>query len=288
MTCTRPINAYQSGSGKVFFTPFVGAKFIQLPCGQCVGCRLARSREWAVRCVHEAYMYEDNCFITLTYSDESLPHTSDGLPTLFRKDITLFLKRLRKRFNHKIRYFGCGEYGDKLFRPHYHLILFNHDFKDKRLYKTGKFPLFNSDVLRELWPHGHSVIASFSFESAAYTARYCVKKINGKQADSHYDGRLPEFSVMSLKPGLGSDFFFKFYHDIVDHDKVISRGGRSHQPPRYYDKLLSGCDVELLEANKAKRVERAKDRAVDPWRLADIDKFNLIKFKNMMRSYENA
>ncbi|WP_209439235.1 rolling circle replication-associated protein [Intestinirhabdus alba] len=286
MACTRPLNAYQTASGKVFFTPSRDSVFIQLPCGQCVGCRLARSREWAVRCMHEAFMYEENCFITLTYADQHLPFTENGLPTLKRDDLTLFLKRLRKRFNHKIRYFGCGEYGSKLARPHYHLVLFNHDFADKVLFKSGKFPLFVSGVLQELWPFGHSIVAGFSFESAAYTARYCVKKINGDKADAHYQDRVPEFSCMSLRPGIGYDFFIEYYDDIVNHDKVVSRGGRAQQPPRYYDKLLSGCDLELLQANKARRKANAKP--LDPWRLADLDKFNLIKFNNMMRKYENG
>ena len=100
-----------------------GDNNLTLPCGQCIGCRLERSRSWAVRCVHEAYMYDDNCFITLTYDNDNLPLTGDGLPTLDRDAVTLFLKRLRFRFPHTIRYFGCGEYGDKLSRPHYHLIL---------------------------------------------------------------------------------------------------------------------------------------------------------------------
>ncbi|MCK6804095.1 MULTISPECIES: rolling circle replication-associated protein [Enterobacter cloacae complex] len=258
---------------------------MQVPCGQCIGCRLARSREWAVRCTHEAYLYDDNCFITLTYDNEHLPYSESGLPTLHRPDLTLFLKRLRKRFKHKIRYFGCGEYGSKLARPHYHLVLFNHDFADKVLFKSGKFPLFISAALQELWPHGHSIVAGFSFESAAYTARYCVKKINGEKAEEHYQDRVPEFSCQSLKPGLGYQFFIRYYDDIVYQDRVISRGGKSSQPPRYYDKLLSGCDLELLQLNKERRQEKVT--AVDPWRLADIDKFNLIKFNNMMRKYEN-
>lgn len=286
MACTRPLNAYKTPSGKVLFTPHPDSSFIQLPCGQCIGCRLARSREWAIRCTHEAFMFDDNCFITLTYDNEHLPYSENGLPTLHREDLTLFLKRLRKRFKHKIRYFGCGEYGSKLARPHYHLVLFNHDFADKVLFKSGKFPLFISDTLRELWPHGHSIVAGFSFESAAYTARYCVKKINGEKAEEHYQDRVPEFSCMSLKPGIGYQFFIRYYDDIVNQDKVISRGGRASQPPRYYDKLLSGCDLELLQLNKERR--QANANAVDPWRLADLDKFNVIKFNNMMRKYENG
>jgi hypothetical protein len=270
-------------NGKIFFTPSRGAEYLQLPCGQCVNCRLTHSREWAIRCTHEAHMWEQNCFLTLTYDPKYLPEGG----TLVRKHLTDFFKRLRKRFTGRtIRYFACGEYGDKLQRPHYHVILFNLDFDDKELYKHGDFPLYNSATLSELWPMGHAVIAGFSFESAAYTARYCVKKITGQKAESHYNGRKPEFSAMSLRPGIGYSYFLKYYEDIVNYDKVVSRGGRMSRPPRYYDKLLSGCDLELLEKNKATRIENAV--VVDPWRLQDMDKHSILKFQQMIRKYENG
>lgn len=101
-------------------------------------------------------------------------------PTLYRPNLTLFLKRMRKCFNHKIRYLGCGEYGSKLARLHYQFI---------------------SNILRELWPHGHSIGVGFSFESASYTARYCVKKINKEKAREHYQSRVSESSCVSFKPG---------------------------------------------------------------------------------------
>lgn len=283
MACTRPLNAYKSPSGKIFFTPFRGATFTQVPCGQCIGCRLTHSRDWATRCVHEAHMHDRNCFLTLTYSDENLPENS----TLVRKHLTDFLKRYRKAVDPvKLRYFGCGEYGSKLSRPHYHLIIFGHDFDDKLLYKQGKFPLYNSALLSSLWPFGFSVLAGFSFESAAYVARYCVKKITGAKAEEHYGSRIPEFSAMSRMPGIGYEFFIRFYDDIVNSDACIGRGGRQIKPPRYYDKLLSGCDLEKLESNKLNRQLNAN--IVDPWRLRDVDKFNLIKFQRMMRKLENG
>ena len=283
MACTRPLNAYKSPSGKIFFTPFRGATFTQVPCGQCIGCRLTHSRDWATRCVHEAHMHDRNCFLTLTYSDENLPENS----TLVRKHLTDFLKRYRKAVDPvKLRYFGCGEYGSKLSRPHYHLIIFGHDFDDKLLYKQGKFPLYNSALLSSLWEYGFAVLAGFSFESAAYVARYCVKKITGDKADEHYGSRIPEFSAMSLRPGIGYEFFMRYYEDIVNSDACIGRGGRQIKPPRYYDKLLSGCDLEKLESNKLNRQLNAN--IVDPWRLRDMDKFNLIKFQRMMRKLENG
>jgi hypothetical protein len=237
--------------------------------------------------MHEAQMWEENCFITLTYDEESLP--AGG--TLVRKHFTDFMKRLRKCFSGRtIRYFGCGEYGSKFLRPHYHIILFNLDFEDKRLYKHGDFPLFNSDTLQRLWPMGHAVIGALSFESASYTARYCVKKINGKNAESHYNGRIPEFSAMSTKPGIGAAFFYKYYEDIVNYDQVVTRGGRISRPPRYYDKLLSGCDLELLERNKISRIDNAalRNSDLDPWRLQDLDRHSFLKFKQMIRKYENG
>jgi hypothetical protein len=283
MACTRPLNAYRSAvTGKVLFRPFSGCEFISLPCGQCIGCRLERSRDWAVRCVHESKLWKENCFITLTYNNENLPAHS----SLVRQDLTKFFKRLRKRYNHQIRYFACGEYGDKLHRPHYHAILFNHDFQDKFLFQNGKFPLYISPALNEIWPFGHSVVAGFSFESAAYTARYCVKKITGKDAREHYGDRLPEFSAMSRRPGIGHDFFYKYYDDIVNYDTVVTRNGVICRPPRYYDKLLSGCDVELLEKHKEKRISNAQ--ILEPERLRDLDRFNEIKFSQMMRKYENG
>ena len=287
MACTRPLNGWMSPSGGQWkSTPFHGAVPSQVPCGQCIGCRLNRSRGWAVRGQCEASLYAHNCFITLTYADENLHYTPSGLPNLFRRDVTLFLKRLRFKFPHKIRYFGCGEYGKKFSRPHYHLVLFNHDFDDKILWRAGKFPLFVSDTLMELWPHGHSVVAGVSFESIAYTARYCCKKINGQQADEHYQDREPEMLFCSRNPGIGYDWFLKYYEDVVNSDRIISRGGRAVQPPRVFDKWLAGCDYEKLLENKARRIELAS--FVDPWRLSDLDRFNQVKFNNMMREYENA
>ncbi|WP_176202977.1 rolling circle replication-associated protein [Salmonella enterica] len=228
-------------------------------------------------------MHDFNCFITLTYSPEYLPENG----SLVRKDFTDFMKRLRKALGDiSIRYFGCGEYGSKLERPHYHAIIFGYDFPDKKLFKDGKFPLFVSSLLEKCWPFGWSTVAAFSFESAAYVARYCVKKVTGSRSSDHYGLRIPEFSAMSLRPGIGYDFFIKYYEDIVNSDACIGRGGRQIKPPRYYDKLLSGCDFEKLQQNKERRQLEAK--VIDPWRLQDLDKFNLIKFQRMMRKLEDG
>lgn len=230
----------------------IGDSNLSLPCGRCMGCRLERSRQWAVRCVHESKCFDDNCFVTLTFSPEHVP--KDG--SLCRKHVQDFLKRLRRKFeDRKIRVFYCGEYGDQLGRPHYHLCLFNLDFPDRvKFKKVNGFWYYSSVILSDLWPFGHSIVCDFSFETAAYVARYCTKKINGSQAEDHYQGRTPEFAGMSLKPGIGSTWFDKYAKsDLFPHDNVVSRGAKS-KPPRYYDILRERVDPDgFAKAKEARR-----------------------------------
>jgi len=108
---------------------------IKIPCGQCTGCRLDRSKAWAIRCYHESMMWEENCFATLTYDDEHLPKNS----SLDKRDLQKFFKRLRKKYEpKKIRYYACAEYGEKSFRPHYHAAIFNISFADRKEWKRTK------------------------------------------------------------------------------------------------------------------------------------------------------
>ena len=143
MPCYNPLKGYRSrtlnASGKrsIVFNLREGYvdQPIEVPCGQCIGCRLERSRQWAVRCVHEASLYKNNCFVTLTYSDDKLP--SDG--SLHFDHFQKFMKRLRRFYDDsRIRFFHCGEYGEQYSRPHYHCCLFNFDFVDKKFWKKRR------------------------------------------------------------------------------------------------------------------------------------------------------
>lgn len=257
------------------------AKAMQLPCGNCIGCRLERSRQWAVRCTHEASLYDSNCFVTLTFNPKAY---AKDCPTgsLDRRHVQLFMKRLRKRFSdRKIRSFYCGEYGEKNGRAHYHLALFNVDFPDKEYWKSvNGHKYFRSQILESIWSDpetkeskGHCVIGDLTFESAAYVARYCLKKINGREAEDHYTrvnpqtGEifkiLPEFSQASLKPGIGSGWFEKFgMTDIFPRDECVINGVIG-KPPRFYDKLLERVDPDLLKDVKRRRELKRIDRLDD-------------------------
>lgn len=266
----------------------LGDNNLSLPCGRCMGCRLEKSRQWAVRCVHEAKLYDDNCFVTLTYAPEHLP--SRG--SLVKKHIQDFMKRLRKKFSdRKIRVFYCGEYGDQLSRPHYHLCLFNLDFPDKeRLFKIQGNWSYSSNILSQLWTFGHSSVTGFSFETAAYVARYCTKKITGSIASDHYQGRVPEFCGMSLKPGIGKNWFDKYAKtDLFPHDNVVSRGVKC-KPPRYYDVLREREDpVGFAKVKEARRElgEEMEDNSTFK-RLATRLKCQEARMKLLVRKMENA
>lgn len=268
MPCYHPIQAWRtkfnlsSGKPDIFFSnvgkyPQHLIEPIQLKCGQCIGCRLERSRQWAVRCVLEAKQHEENSFITLTYDDEHLPSalSSDSErihSTLDKTDLQKFWKRLRKHLNgRKIRYFACGEYGEQFSRPHYHAILFGYKF-EKELREVNGKPVWVAPELLDVWQQGLVSADEVSFESCAYVARYNLKKINGPGALEYYDGRQPEFVTMSRRPGIGKGFFDVYWQNIYGNDRIISRGVPV-KPPPYFDRLLENVDKALLRVVKDKR-----------------------------------
>ena len=247
MACFKPLKAYQCFDKSIVFTEARKhdiVKSLELPCGQCVGCRLERSRQWAIRCMHEASLYKDNCFITLTYDEEHLPEDY----SLHYDDFQRFMKRVRKKYTgKKIRFYMAGEYGENFGRPHFHACIFNLDFEDKYIWQKTESgsKIYRSKILEELWPFGYSSIGEVNFQSAAYVARYIMKKVTGDMAEQHYEEvnfttgeiiqRKPEFNKMSLKPGIGFGWYEKYKDDVYPHDYVIVNGKKC-KPPKFYDK----------------------------------------------------
>lgn len=228
---------------------------VEVGCGQCLGCRLEYSRQWAVRCYHEASLYEDNSYITLTYNDANLP--SDGSVSV--REAQLFMKRLRKRAGRKVRFFLCGEYGEKSWRPHYHALLFGFDFSDKKLWKYNyhKQPLYTSEFLEDLWPFGFSSIGAVSFQSAAYVARYITKKVYGEAAADHYKGRHPEFLNKSTNPGLGTEWFNRYGKEVFPCDFIVVDGVKM-RPPRFYMELYKREQAKAARSIRGGRVQKAR------------------------------
>lgn len=265
MPCFHPLSAWQSdvsgpgGKRPVFFGDYkVGAVALSLPCGRCIGCRLEKSRQWAVRMMHEHSMHDQSIFLTLTYDDEHLPSDYSLSVDVAQR----FMKRYRKKYG-PVRFYLAGEYGDVNYRPHYHAVIFGHEPQDKIRCNLGTAdPLYVSESLQQVWPYGRAVFGAVTFESCAYVARYTCKKVTGEKAVAHYSRVLestgecvqvlPEFSTMSRRPGIGANWYDKFSGDVYPLDRVVQRGKES-KPPRAYDKLLEQTNPQLLEAIKLRR-----------------------------------
>lgn len=304
MTCYHPLKGYQSrwktalGKRQIVFNKSAGFldKEMTVPCGQCIGCRLERSRQWAIRITHEASLYEKNCFITLTYSDEYLPFDNSLHLEHFQK----FMKRFRKKFGQKIRFYHCGEYGSKYGRPHYHACIFNFDFNDKKLLKyVNNNPLYTSASLEQLWRYGYSSSAALTFHSAAYVARYIMKKVNGARADEHYErfddetGEFykiqPEYTTMSRRPGIGKDWFDRYKLDIYSANKdFVFMNNKKMRPPRFYDSCYEVENPNHFAKLKSRRKKESKKHLDNqtPERLTVREKVKLSQIKRLVRTLD--
>ena len=240
---------------------------------------------WAVRIVHEASLHVDNCgncFVTFTYrgKDEcnrqqiAKQHYVPEDYSLNKKHFQKFIKRLRKHFPQKIRYFHCGEYGDENLRPHYHACLFNCSFDDMVVEKSEQgITSYSSPTLQKIWPYGFCTIGELNYDTAAYTAGYILKKINGRQALETYL-RSDQYGVaywvvapyitMSLKPGIGAKFYEKYKDDFFPSDESPVPGkGIINKVPRYYETILADENPQLLKVVKDVRQKFIKAHGDD-------------------------
>lgn len=228
---------------------------LELPCRKCVGCRLSKSREWANRVIMEQTYHGSSWFLTLTYDDQ---HLRPAMPvdsstgeilsvhaTLVKDDLQRFFKRLRKNSKQKIRYFASGEYGSKTYRPHYHLLIFGLVLDDLEVirHNFAGDPYYVSSFIEKCWPYGIHILGPVTWQSAAYVARYTMKKAIHGFDRRYYDraGIQPEFQVMSLKPGLGAQYYYD-HPEIFDYDFFsvsTPTGGRKMYPPEYFRKLFA-------------------------------------------------
>lgn len=312
MPCYHPLNGWhnpdvRTKNGKqltLFFRkpgPYPGMVSSPTPCGQCRGCRHAKALEWTIRCVHESQLYSGkNSFVTLTYDEKHLPKSG----SLNHDHFALFLKRLRKKFVPKcpyqkgtseskiwlaqngIRYYMCGEYGEKFSRPHFHAIFFNLEFEDKTEWKKN---LYRSKTLERLWTKGYSSIGVANYDSIAYVARYVVKKITGKLAPDHYQGRQPEYNQMSTNPGIARGWYEKYKQtDVFPRDFIALRGKRL-KVPKYYSMRYELTNPEEYAILRDMRIKKAiVNQNYLPDRLKAAEQIQISRDNLITRNYEKG
>lgn len=246
----------------------------EIPCGNCISCRLDYSKDWANRCTLEASYHQFNYFVTLTYDDDNIVKGSIGNATLEKDAISHFVRMLRQKFKRlgiacKIKVFACGEYGTQTLRPHYHAILFDCpipdlsvDFPDDEGHITHHFdsrhvPYMYSKILADLWNKGNILIAEANWNTNAYVSQYILKKQKGDNAKAYDElGILPPFVRMSKN--LGLNYFNENGRKMIVNPSLIV--GREHKKPlisglpRYYKKkikqLLPDCYEQYLDTCK--------------------------------------
>lgn len=251
MTCYRPVTAFKPlDGGALLFHEAKNCREIKIKCGGCIGCRIEKREEWALRCYLESKMHSVNSFLTLTYDDDHYPMYG----SLNYRHWQLFAKKLRHKIG-PFRFYVVGEYGEKLERPHWHALLFGVDFGDKRKCNSlrSSCDLYTSEVVGKLWGQGFHTIGSVTLSSARYCAAYSMKKITGPLAEAHYmrvdllTGEVcvvePEMARMSLKPGIGYTWFEKYWKDIwyTENDAVIV-AGRKCRIPKYFRGVADRVD----------------------------------------------
>lgn len=310
MSCFKPLTAWRgeigaSGKRSVLFKPGEappGLSSFKCPCGQCFGCRLDYSYDWATRCVCESQMHKDNCLVLLTY--EKLP--PDG--SLQLSDWRAFVKRLARKVG-KFRYFHAGEYGTRNGRPHDHALLFGINFPDRKYFKTSSagFPLYRSAILESAWSFGHASVGDCSFESAGYLARYLMEKPtitrrivdeNGIVVGRSYSDqavkkygeiidrqtgeitlqRRPEYLTMSRNPGIGESWLRKYWGDIYPHDYMLLQSGSRMPPPRYFDNkveewgLVDMARIKMLRSSRCQKREEVWNDVLQKMQLLDVNR----------------
>lgn len=278
-------NYYMSPNGKIT------TNYDEIPCGHCIGCRLDYSRRWADRIMLEMKYHEKSYFVTLTYNDSNVPviyvgdNDKDVRLTLDKRDVQLFIKRLRKYQNEKIRYYLSGEYGEETFRPHYHAIIFGLLIDDLKFYKNNERgdKLYISETLIKIWGKGLVIVGEATWETAAYTARYVVGKQTGNAEMKYYLGIEPPFSLMSRNPGIGKKYYSD-NPDILQREKIFistKDGGHEISIPRYFKKLAEKDPIgaAAVENLKEKHKQIAKNRNKIKQSLTNLDYLDTLKLE---------
>lgn len=274
---------------------------IMVPCNKCIGCRMDRAREWAVRCVHEAKMHDENCFLTLTYNEENIERCRKGFTEewrgrvyvredegIYKRDFVNFMKTLRKmvdkKYGKKIRFYHCAEYGDRFQRPHHHVCIFGYMPEDKEPYtfKDG-ITLYKSKEISEEWPYGIHTISDVTAESAAYCAQYLNKKIMHRLRNIHYGDVVPPYQTMSRRPGIGATYLKKYESDVYNYDMIVIDGMIKCKPPRYYDNKYELSDKMRLESLKIGRMNKINKEENTAKRLRVREELLEYKMKNKER-----
>lgn len=261
MACLSPIGGWEAakvnptGKRSVVFRPQDGLvdRPVSIPCMKCSGCLADKALSLSIRGYHESMLHDRSCFLTLTYSDDNLP--SDG--KVDPEHLSLFLKRLRKQYG-KLLYIACGEYGESTLRPHYHAIIFGHDFYtgEERICTSIDDQQYTNSNIEKIWGLGHITIAECSLSTIMYVCGYVYKKVGDTDC----------FQSLSRRPAVGKKWLEKYGENLARTGTVVMEGREYQIPPQYFTWAES-----LLAPVKKQRKQYAAEHPTykKPWQSRD-------------------
>lgn len=292
-------NSTYSNFDEILENNVMKSRFIQIPCGRCIGCRMDYARSWADRMTYHVLTCpkDVNWFVTLTYDDDHLNtlrcDNDLGLYSLNYEHKTEFIKSLRNMFrDSSIDFYMSGEYGGSTARPHFHAIIYNCPIDDLVYWKYNDNgdPIYLSDTLAKLWKYGFSTISPFTWTSSAYVAKYVEKKAYGyNKAEYEAYGLEPEKCFCSRRPGIAHDYYIQNYADIwknnglnVSRD-IVSNGHLGI--PRYFRKLALEKGIGREEFLSSEQLSIDKQNFDRPFKI-DNSSFDLSRVENMLKFEE--
>lgn len=253
MSCTKAVPFFESKllnrNGNRAFTRniefSIDGKVHLMPCGQCIGCRARQSRDWGLRCHHEAKTQPNAqaCFLTNTYANPAQAHDI--------RDMQLFHKKMRIR-GFKYKYFQVGESGDSHGRWHYHCLIFGRDFLESSEQITGD--RYFNPMLQEIWGHGMVQLSPATPERCFYAAGYCYKKL--ERPENH---PAPVMSASS-RPPIGHDYVMAHHKSMNTLGHCVVAGQKLPIPNAYLARY-----PELFPDAIRMRQEYIEDNADPIW-----------------------
>lgn len=252
MKCSSPITLKNVSEAKY-------PNGLEIGCGKCTACRINKREEWSMRCLHELDDHQHSIFVTLTYDEYNIP---SGY-TLKKKHLQDFIKRLRYYLEpRKIKYFACGEYGEKSYRPHYHAILFNVGFDDIEYIK-------NAWSFCD-WSTQTHAFGEANIKSIRYCSKYIDKSYSGKIKKQFYDDHNLEIPFKLQSKALGKNYALKI-KDRINKLFEITVQGKSMPIPRYYRHI---CETNNIEFQK-KIIDQQKKKYFELLKKDDITQINM-------------
>lgn len=312
ISCLNPVEAFDfgvksNGKRRITFSPSEALdhafrpRSLLLPCGRCTLCRHAKRVDLTCRLVKECSQFDDISFLTLTYDDQHLPINDQGFPTLRKRDIQLFLKRLRRHLSYHygldhLRFAAAGEYGKRGRRPHWHLMIFGWLPSDLFVWQhKPKYDIYRSPTIESLWPFGFSTVG----RGNGAVGRYCAKYIT-KDGLKVHASQTPECFWSSRRDGgLGAPYWDKFFRADLRRGYVLSL---SHgvpykfKIPPYFVSRSEKLDSDLFADFKARRLQYMLDHIVTDPHQIEQDFADLIARSKVydlhssleVRSFENS